>query len=221
MVNFPETRISLILRLGQSTDVEAWQEFAEIYAPTLHRLAVRKGLQPADAEDVTQEILFGVARAIERFEPDQQRARFRTWLGRIARNLIADFCSGRAKRPLSQTISDSWLQAVENRQLILEPSGDDAIFLEEHRRAVFRYAAQRVRRRVAADTWRAFEATCILQTPAVEVAQELGVGVGNVYVYRCRVLKMLRGEVQALQATYEVAADWTSGGSQALEERPL
>jgi RNA polymerase sigma factor (sigma-70 family) len=113
MPEFPETRVSLILRLGEAEDVRAWQEFAGIYGPALYRLALRRGLQSADAEDVAQEILFAVARAIERFQPDPTQAKFRTWLSRIARNLLADFCAGRAKRPLTQLVSDSWLRAAD------------------------------------------------------------------------------------------------------------
>ena len=42
MAEFPETRVSLILRLGEPDDVRAWQEFADIYGPALYRLALRK-----------------------------------------------------------------------------------------------------------------------------------------------------------------------------------
>ncbi len=197
MANFPETRISLILRLGQAADVQAWQEFTDVYAPTLYRLALRKGLQPADAEDVTQEILFGVARAVERFQPDASRARFRTWLSRIARNLLADFCTGRAKRPISQALSDSWLEhACQAPKMPLEM---DAPFEQEYRTALFRLAARRIRQRVAQTTWQAFEATAIDGQPAEEVAERLGLSLGGLYVARCRVLKMLRIEVQELE----------------------
>ncbi|MEO8269198.1 MAG: sigma factor, partial [Aureliella sp.] len=68
MAKFPQTRISLILRLAQADDVLAWHEFAELYTPVLFQLAKRKGLQNADAEDVTQDILCAVARAAQRFE---------------------------------------------------------------------------------------------------------------------------------------------------------
>ena len=65
MQYFPETRVSLILRLAKPTDVQAWQEFLDVYVPALYSMARRRGLQPADAEDVAQETLFAVARAAE------------------------------------------------------------------------------------------------------------------------------------------------------------
>lgn len=201
MAHFPETRISLILRLGEDGDVQAWQEFADIYIPAIHGLALRKGLQPADAEDVTQEVLFGVARAIERFEPDRSRAKFRTWLSRIARNMIADFCEHRAKRPLQQAITDSWLQAACS-EASHELSDHDQQFDAEYRKAIFHVAAKKIRGRVTPATWGSFEQTQVLGRAAATVAQELGLTIGALYVARCRVLKMLRTEVEELQCSY-------------------
>ncbi len=43
----PETRASLILRLGDPEDHVAWAEFMQIYEPLLLRLATRWGLQHA------------------------------------------------------------------------------------------------------------------------------------------------------------------------------
>ena len=205
MNQFPETRVSLILRLAKPTDVQAWQEFADVYAPALYSMARRRGLQPADAEDVAQETLFAVARAIERFEPDRERARFRTWLARIARNMIADFCAGKLKRPLTQLISDSWLKSISstsNRPL--DPLDD--VFTHEYRSALFQLAARRVQARVSAITWQAFCDTSVKSQPAESVAKRLGMPLGNLYVARCRVLKLLREEVQVLDAT--LSGEW-------------
>ena len=210
MQYFPETRVSLILRLAKPTDVQAWQEFSDVYAPALYSMARRRGLQPADAEDVAQETLFAVARAIERFEPDRERARFRTWLARIARNMIADFCAGKLKRPLTQLISDSWLRSASIASLRFASPIDEE-FTQEYRSALFHLAARRVQARVSALTWQAFHETSIASKPAKEVAKQLGMPVGNLYVARCRVLKLLREEVQDLDATLSGEWDQTQG----------
>jgi RNA polymerase sigma-70 factor, ECF subfamily len=211
MPEFPETRVSLILRLGEAEDVRAWQEFAGIYGPALYRLALRRGLQSADAEDVAQEILFAVARAIERFQPDPTQAKFRTWLSRIARNLLADFCAGRAKRPLTQLVSDSWLRAADLSET--SEAGED--FDQEYRAAIFQLAASRVRERVTSDTWTAFELTAIQHQTTDQVARQLSMAVGTVYVARCRVLKLLRGEVEQLEQRFgdDTNVDSQRGGN--------
>ncbi len=218
MQYFPETRVSLILRLAKPTDVQAWQEFSDVYAPALYSMARRRGLQPADAEDVAQETLFAVARAIERFEPDRERARFRTWLARIARNMIADFCAGKLKRPLTQLISDSWLQSASIASL-RSANPIDEEFTHEYRSALFHLAARRVQARVSALTWQAFHETSVASKPAEEVAKQLGMPLGNLYVARCRVLKLLREEVQDLDAT--LSGDWDQTQGKAIDPAKL
>lgn len=90
MSSTPETRPSLLIRVRDPADRAAWQEFVEIYRPVILRLAQRKGMQAADADDIAQEVLTAVAKAVERWEHDPKRAKFRTWLQRVANNAILD-----------------------------------------------------------------------------------------------------------------------------------
>ena len=76
----PDTRNSLIARLVDIGDHEAWREFAELYDPFIYRQARRLGLQHADARELVQEVLISVSKAIRKFEIDPARGRFRTWL---------------------------------------------------------------------------------------------------------------------------------------------
>ena len=57
MKEAPETRHSLLLRLQTTCDQQAWDEFVAIYEPLVYRLARAKGLQHADALDLSQEVL--------------------------------------------------------------------------------------------------------------------------------------------------------------------
>ncbi len=89
----PETRPSLLVRLKDRTDDQAWFEFTEIYRPVVFRLACRRGMQHADADDLVQQVFSAVARVIDNWEIDPHRGRFRTWLSRVATNAILNALS--------------------------------------------------------------------------------------------------------------------------------
>ena len=52
----PETRQTLLIRLRDLKDVEAWGTFYEVYLPMIQRYCRSVGLQEADAADI---IVFG------------------------------------------------------------------------------------------------------------------------------------------------------------------
>ena len=81
-----ETRASLILRLPDAADAAAWDELVAIYAPLVYRLAVQKGMQPSDADDLVQEVFTAIARFVADWLERPDRGSFRAWLLTIARN---------------------------------------------------------------------------------------------------------------------------------------
>src|SRR5690348_15651765 len=87
----PSTRASLLLRLRDPHDHEAWVEFVAIYEPVIYRLLRRHGLQDADSRDVMQELLLAVGRTIDRWDPAKETGSFRGWLRRVARNLVINW----------------------------------------------------------------------------------------------------------------------------------
>lgn len=81
----PETRYSLIARLARSEDVATWEEFLETYESAILRYCRSRGLQDADARDVSQQVLISVQKAAERWKPSGRTGSFRAWLFETAR----------------------------------------------------------------------------------------------------------------------------------------
>ncbi len=184
-----ETRASLLLRLRVPSDAAAWSDFASIYEPVIYRLARSRGLQDADAREVTQDVLLAVAGAIQRFDPEQE-PRFGCWLARITRNATIDRLRCQRERGSGRT---DRMRALEQ---VAAPQGDEsAEFDLQHRRQMFRWAAKQVRRQVQEQSWNAFWLTAVKSQPADVVAKQLKMTVGAVYVARCRVLARLKAVV--------------------------
>ena len=193
----PETRASLILRLPDAADVAAWDELVAIYGPLVFRLAVRQGLQPADADDLAQEVFAAIARSVSQWLDRPDRGSFRAWLLRIARNTAVNFLTRRCHRPLA-TGGDEAAEMLAEVPLAESDLSSD--FDLEYRREVFAWAAGQVRGSVADSTWQAFWLTHVEGLAIGDAAGQLGVSVGSVYVARSRVMNRL----QELVKQYEV-----------------
>lgn len=191
MSQVPETRDSLLLRLADAADHEAWCQFTAIYRPLIYRVARRQGLQDADAQDLAQRVLLSVAGAIDQWHIQPKRAKFRTWLHAVARNAVIDHLRT-AKPDVAEggTTAQLRLQdAVDNRL-------GDAELDREYQRELFRWAAKEIRGEFAETTWLAFWLTAVdgLSIPAV--SDELGKTVGAVYIARSRVMQRLRARIR-------------------------
>lgn len=192
MSRVPETRASLILRLPSTGDADAWAEFASIYEPFVYRFAVRGGLQDADAHELVQDVMLSVAKAVGRWKPDSSRARFRTWLFHIARNQLLDAL---AKRQRQLTASGGTSFFGHLGQFSESAETTDQLMRLEHRRVLFRWAADRIQAVVKPATWQAFWLTAVDEKSVEEVASQLGLTTGAVYIARSRVLAKMRDEV--------------------------
>jgi RNA polymerase sigma factor (sigma-70 family) len=196
MTEWPATRQSLLVRLKDPRDEQAWSEFVAIYLPLIDRLARGKGLQPADAADLAQEVFRAVAGAIDRYDPDPARGSFRGWLFRIARNLMINLLAARRVRP--QATGDSDVQEMIER--VPAPDGEDTTFFDaEYRRRVFHWAVDQVRSDFRPSTWQAFWLTAVEGQPPKSAAIAAGISVGAVYIAKSRVMARLRAVIDDVE----------------------
>src|SRR5262245_21925361 len=196
MPSLPETRASLIVRLPDAADARAWDDFVGVYAPLVYRLARRHGLQPADADDVVQDVLAAVARSVEGWLARPDRGPFRAWLLRIARNLAINTLTRRKHRQTGAGHSDIAQMLMQHA----DKNGDaESEFELEYRRELFRLGAERVREEVAERPWQACWRSTVGEQSISDVAVELNMSVGSVYIARSRVLARLKGIVKQFE----------------------
>lgn len=187
----PETRPSLLVRLKDRTDDQAWFEFMEIYRPVVFRLACRRGLQHADADDLVQQVFSSVARVIDNWKIDPRRGRFRTWLSRVATNAILNALT---RGSPDRGSGDSKLHELLDAQPAFDGPASEMVRVE-HRREVFRWAARQIRPEFQPGTWDAFWLTAVEGRDVAAVARERGRTCGAVYAARSRVMRRLKEKV--------------------------
>ena len=197
MSDFPETNHSLIARVQDLGDGASWTEFLGIYQPVVYRMARRRHLQDADAQDIVQQIFLSIAKSIESWESGVGKPPFRAWLTTIARNAIT---KALVRRPRDQATGAT--SAAEFLAAHPEPAATASEILVEARKEIIRWATEQIRAEFSDEIWKLFQLTAIDGVPIGDVAQSSGRSVGSIYIARFRVITRLKEKIQ------EVSQHW-------------
>jgi RNA polymerase sigma-70 factor (ECF subfamily) len=186
----PETRPSLIVRLKGERNELAWTEFVSAYEPFLQRVVERQGVPKRHVPDATQQVLVAIARSLDDWQDDGDPASFRRWLNRVARNVVLKFMA-RERRQIGGQGGTDWLESLGD-----VPDGTDGERETDYEYELVVWAAEQVRGEFLETSWRAFWATLIEGREVAEVAAELGVSPGSVYMSRSRLMARIRAKVR-------------------------
>src|SRR5262249_53267917 len=146
-----DTPHSLLLRLAQERRAEeAWSEFVQRYRPRIGDWCRERGLQPADADDVTQNVLEHLLGAMREFRYDPDKS-FRGWLRTVTHRACSRFSV--AERRMSGRKDDDAVNSLNEAPARDELARriEDA-FDEE----LLRQAIESVQARVEFQTWEAY-----------------------------------------------------------------
>lgn len=192
-VSPPTTRVGLLSRLRQRNDEDAWNQFCTLYVPVILSYCRRKGLQEADAWDVSQSVLTNLSRWIGNFEYDRNRGRFRNWLGVVTRREIQRFRQ-KAARPGAGVGGGCQDRVLDDLTSAVDPAWSETV--DAH---IFRRGLERSRLHFDQDTWSAFARTWLQHETPGDVARQLGRPIAWVYQARYRVLRRMQAEVASLR----------------------
>src|SRR5262245_52326479 len=165
-------------------DTGAWDRLARLYGPLVYAWCRRASLQPADAEDVLQEVFVTVAARIGEFRHGGESDTFRGWLWTITRFKIGDWLRRQARHPVGAGGSEALERLAQTPEPPeQEPVGPSGL----HQRAL-----ELVRGEFEERTWWAFWRVVVEGGDPAGVAADLGMSRNAVYVARSRVLRRLR-----------------------------
>jgi RNA polymerase sigma-70 factor (ECF subfamily) len=183
------TSISLLERLRQPGQQQAWERFVQIYTPLLYYWARHLGLQTQDAADLVQEIFTTLVQKLPEYAYDPNKS-FRSWLHTVCLNKWRDLGRRRSEKPLDPKDNVFADLAVN------DPT--EGFLQSEYARFVLGRALQVMQRDFEPTTWKACWEALVMDRSPADVAAELGIRVGAVYVAKSRVLSRLRQELNGL-----------------------
>jgi RNA polymerase sigma-70 factor (ECF subfamily) len=180
------THISLLTRLSEGVDPAAWKEFHDRYVDLLRGFARRYGLQPADCDDIAQDVLLALSRSMGGFKYDPAKGKFRSYLKTLGLRTI--FRNLRQKRDH---------KALEEDELGTDRAGADpgveAMWEDEWRQYHVRQAMRRLEPEFNEKDRMAVSQYAMAGRPAAETAEALGMSMDQIYQAKSRILRRLTG----------------------------
>jgi len=187
------TSPTLLEKLREPNQGQAWARFVELYTPLLLAWARRMGLQPHDAADLVQDVLTTLVQQLPKFRydaHDPKKKSFRGWLRTVCFNKWHDRC--RLKRNQMVNADSSELNALPTAD------GLEQFWEEEHDRFLVRQALKTLkdlRGDLQPQTIEICWELIVNDRPAAAVARQFGVTENKVYLAKLRVMRRLRDEL--------------------------
>ena len=82
------THVSLLARLSDEADRTAWHDFCSRYGEMIRHFARQQQLQPADIDDVLQDVLVALTRSMPGFRYDPAKGKFRSYLKTVVVRVV-------------------------------------------------------------------------------------------------------------------------------------
>ncbi|MBY0522395.1 MAG: sigma-70 family RNA polymerase sigma factor [Gemmataceae bacterium] len=180
------TPVSLLERLRQPVDQDAWSRFVDLYSPVIYQWGRQVGLKESDAADLVQDVFILLIKQMPSFVYDQQGS-FRAWLKTITLNKWRE----NQRRPATR-------REVAGPVPDLPTQDSDAFWDGEYRQHVIAQALRVMQTDFESQSWRACWLMVVDGLPAAKVAAQLSMTAGAVYAAKFRVLARLRQELAGL-----------------------
>ncbi|HLP84710.1 MAG TPA: sigma-70 family RNA polymerase sigma factor [Phycisphaerales bacterium] len=189
MYTHTATHTTLLARLSAGQDSSAWTEFVDRYGDLIRRFCLLRGLQQSDADDVLQDVLVDLNRAMPNFRYDPSKGKFRSYLKTVVVHAIAR----KFRQPVPQASLGDMASAVV-------PASDDEAAEEqwehEWRQYHLAHAMRVVRGEFAEKEMLAFERYALGGDDARRVATDLGMSTDHVYQAKSRITRRLAALIE-------------------------
>ncbi|MBQ7394297.1 MAG: sigma-70 family RNA polymerase sigma factor [Lentisphaeria bacterium] len=179
LLKYPTTSKTLLDKIVSGDEI-SWDEFYLKYAPIVKALAKFKGLDANAADDVCQQVMLQFFKQSKTFKFDPNIAKFRTYFGRIVNSKICSYFRNAQDLP------------TEDLEWIPVDTETENLFMDEWRKVILQEAEQKLKQRVAPETFQAYELYAVQNRPVKKVAEYLDCTENQVYQAKKRCFAMMR-----------------------------
>lgn len=177
------THITLLARLSGGGDALAWREFCDRYEELIRGFARRRGVPVTDWDDVVQDVMLALTKALPGFEYDPGKGKFRSYLKTITLHAIF--------RRSRQNSGAAPLGSSDGSNIGPSEDESEETWEAEWRQYHLRTAMRTIKTEFNPDDLAAFQAYAIAGQEAATVASQLGMSVDAVYQAKSRILRRL------------------------------
>lgn len=195
------TRVSLLVRLKESPSEVDWTAFYQTYAGVILAYAAKRGLAGHEGEDVLQDTMIDLMRALPEFTYRPDKGLFRNFLLTIVHRKVMRALRRKYNRheiSMDEPLHEEGHSRHDELAAPTPQHGEEEE--QDWKQAVLREAWARVRQdpSIQPTTLQVFEAYVLNQQPAAEVAARFELKDNAVYQIRNRLIKRLQDEIQLL-----------------------
>ena len=196
MANFPDTPVSLLVRLALDRtgirDEAGWTRLFELYAPAIKAFAEERGGNEDECEDVVQEIFMRLVEVLRdgRVKIGGDAGKFRRYLATLVRNELVSRWRRRTARGEGATVP---LDDAEAQAGAIDDSDPAAIVDVKWRLARRKAAVEWVLTKTAlsAQSKAVYREYVLEERPIGEVAAEFGIPRNSVSQIKTRVERLI------------------------------
>ena len=189
------TSQTLLMLVKEPGSEAAWHRFETTYRPFVTAVVLQHGLTRADAEELCQDVMVKVWKALGNFLYEPERCRFRTWLARISENTAINFLKRKSTRERAQHLDDG-----ETYLLGLSEGAEvESLAEDEWRLFIAQSAWDAIQDRFNSLQLKVYAEMAAGRT-AAEVSQLLDIKENTAYVYRKAVQEGMSLAIKRLNA---------------------
>ncbi len=189
------TRQTLLMRARNRDDQDAWGEFVVVYQRFIYHVLNRMNVSENDFDDIVQEVLVRLWEKLGTYDPE--KARFRSWLSFVIRNIVLNYIKKNNIR-----IEKMAQLADESKESTRSQSEIDKMIEREWKLHISNLAMQTIKELFSGKAMEVFSLS-LQGLDSEDISRHLNIARDSVKVLKSRVKNRYMSEVKRLINEYE------------------